>query len=152
MLLTRLDVSQIFTCQTSKIMQFLRFAYIEYRRKLCSNPLAWLVVLLAPGCWAMGCVEHYQMHNTILYTSGMFLIIPVCVLNVIQSLKCYCQGLTHCGQTKCSTFCGHHFKFIRLYWNCYILIQNSQKFLPNVLIDSVRNNITTSWNTGPWTW
>ena len=31
--------------------------YIEYRRKFCSSPLAWLVVLLVPGHSAMGCIE-----------------------------------------------------------------------------------------------
>ena len=45
----RLDISKIFTCLTSKIMHFFLSTYIMCRREPCSNPLAWLVVLLAMG-------------------------------------------------------------------------------------------------------
>ena len=38
------------------------FTYTGYRRKLCSNPLAWLVVFLVPGHQAMGYVEPWLFH------------------------------------------------------------------------------------------
>ena len=43
-----------FTCLTSKKYAFSRSAYTEYRRKLCSNPYAHMVVLFALGPRAMG--------------------------------------------------------------------------------------------------
>ena len=56
-----LNISTNFTCPISffswKNPALSWFAYTECRRKLCSNPLAWLVVLLALGCQAMGYVE-----------------------------------------------------------------------------------------------
>ena len=39
---------------------FLGSACMEYKRKLCSNPPVWLVVLLAQGHQAMGYVEPYM--------------------------------------------------------------------------------------------
>ena len=52
-ILTRLDISKNFYLPDLQNSAFSRAAYIEYRRKLCLNPLAWLLVLLAPGHWAM---------------------------------------------------------------------------------------------------
>ena len=34
-----------------KFDSFWNWIYIEFRRKLCLNLLAWLTLLLAPGCW-----------------------------------------------------------------------------------------------------
>ena len=45
---------KIITCPTLKSFELLRSAYMKYRRKICPNPLARLVVLLAPGRRAVG--------------------------------------------------------------------------------------------------
>ena len=51
---------KIITYPTHTIMQFL-YVYIEYRRKVSTNSLAWLVILLAPGHWAMGYMEPWYI-------------------------------------------------------------------------------------------
>ena len=52
-----LDVCRIFYRPNFPNSAFSRSAYKEYRRKLCFNPLAWLVLLLALGCRAVKYVE-----------------------------------------------------------------------------------------------
>ena len=56
-MISGIDVSKIFHLHDFKNLAFYPFAYIECRRKLCSNPLAKLVVLPSPGDQAMGYVE-----------------------------------------------------------------------------------------------
>ena len=48
-----LDESDIFLLPDCQIYVFSRSPYVEYRR-LCLNPLALLVALLAPDCQVMG--------------------------------------------------------------------------------------------------
>ena len=50
----------------SKNFEILWSAYMKYRRKICPNPLARLVVLLAPGRRAVGNGEPWRRNSSVL--------------------------------------------------------------------------------------
>ena len=62
--------TKLFTCPTSRIMHYLDVLIGYKRKKKCSNSLAHLVILLAPGRWIMGYVKPWK-DRLYIYIDGL---------------------------------------------------------------------------------
>ena len=69
---------EIFTCPTLIVVIFFFSIclYRECKRKLYSNPLAWLVISLALGHWAMGYVEPWKLIHHMSSETTLLKLVP----------------------------------------------------------------------------